>query len=192
MHFDIRTNNHASTSSLNFYRLVALSNAKPTRSNCWYCHPIISCFIMVALWNRADHYIFILWFLLSFFFFFFLAFSQPSQKVTKKSPSGHHRTTLPGYIFTTEAHMDNRKKLVKQQYVFHTSSQYGELRPTRGWDWSGSFRHPCKFQRLSRLGSVTAWHLVVGSGHHQTLRRWTEGATYVRQGDHHVGHWPTF
>jgi len=26
----------------------------------------------------------------------------------------------------------------------------------------------------------------------QTLRRWTEDATYVRQGDHHVGHWPTF
>jgi len=24
------------------------------------------------------------------------------------------------------------------------------------------------------------------------LRRWTEGATYIRQGDHHVGHWPTF
>ena len=26
----------------------------------------------------------------------------------------------------------------------------------------------------------------------QTLRRWTEDATYVRKGDHHVGHWPTF
>ena len=26
----------------------------------------------------------------------------------------------------------------------------------------------------------------------QTLRRWTEGATYVRQDQHHVGHWPTF
>jgi len=26
----------------------------------------------------------------------------------------------------------------------------------------------------------------------QTLRRWTEGATYVRQGDHHFGHWHTF
>jgi len=25
-----------------------------------------------------------------------------------------------------------------------------------------------------------------------SLRRWTEGATYIRQGDHHVGHWPTF
>ena len=24
------------------------------------------------------------------------------------------------------------------------------------------------------------------------LRRWTEGATYIRQGDHHVGHWPTY
>jgi len=33
-------------------------------------------------------------------------------------------------------------------------------------------------------------HLVVGVS--QTLRRWTEGATYVRKGDHHVGHWPTF
>jgi len=47
--------------------------------------------------------------------------------------------------------------------------------------------HPCKFQRVSRLGSVTARHLVVGVS--QTLRRpWT----CVRQGDHHVGHWPTF
>jgi len=26
----------------------------------------------------------------------------------------------------------------------------------------------------------------------QTLRLWTEGTTYIRQGDHHVGHWPTF
>jgi len=25
-----------------------------------------------------------------------------------------------------------------------------------------------------------------------TLRRWTEGATCIRQGGHHVGHWPTF
>jgi len=32
--------------------------------------------------------------------------------------------------------------------------------------------------------------LVVGVS--QTLLRWTEGATYIRQGSHHVGHWPTF
>jgi len=59
-------------------------------------------------------------------------------------------------------------------------------KPSSGWDWSGSLGHPCKFQRVSRLGSVTARHLVVGVS--QTLQPWTEGATYVRQGDHHVGH----
>jgi len=50
--------------------------------------------------------------------------------------------------------------------------------------------HPYKFQRVLRLGSVTARHLVVGVS--QTFGRWTEGATYVPQGDHQVGHWPTF
>jgi len=58
------------------------------------------------------------------------------------------------------------------------------LRPTSGWDRFGSLGHPYKFQRVLRLGSVTARHLVVGV--RQTLRRWTEGATYVRQGDHQV------
>jgi len=33
--------------------------------------------------------------------------------------------------------------------------------------------HPGYFQRLPRLGSVTARHVVVGVS--QTLRRWTEG-----------------
>ena len=82
------------------------------------------------------------------------------------------------------------KKLVKQQYVLHMSPQYGELRPTSGWDRFTSLGYPCKFQLVSSLGSITARCLVVGVS--QTLRRWTEGATYIRQGDHHVGHWPTF
>jgi len=34
---------------------------------------------------------------------------------------------LSGYIFATKARIDNRKKLVKQQYVLHMSPQYGEL-----------------------------------------------------------------
>ena len=37
--------------------------------------------------------------------------------MTQKSPSGHHPTTLSGYIFATEACIDNREKLVKQQYL---------------------------------------------------------------------------
>ena len=82
------------------------------------------------------------------------------------------------------------RKFVKQQYLLHMSIQYGERRPISGSDRSGSLGHPCKFQRVSRLGSVTARHLVVSVS--QTLGRWTDGATYVRQGDHQVGHWPTF
>ena len=54
------------------------------------------------------------------------------------------------------------KKLVKEQYLLHTSSQYGELRPTSGWDRFGSLRHPSKFQRVSRLGFVTAATLFTG------------------------------
>jgi len=74
----------------------------------------------------------------------------------KKSPSGHHPTTLSGYIFATKARIDSQKTVVKQQYLLHTSSQYGKLRPTNGWDRFGSLGHPSsKFQRLSRLGVVT-------------------------------------
>jgi len=86
-----------------------------------------------------------------------------TQKVVKKSPSGHHRTTLSGYIFATKAHIDNpKKKLVKQQYLLYKFPQYGELRPTSGWNRSGSLGHPCKFQWVSRLGSITARHSSIG------------------------------
>jgi len=53
----------------------------------------------------------------------------------KKSPKiaiWAHPTTLSGYIFATKAFIDNRKKLVKQQYLLYMSPQYGELRPTSG------------------------------------------------------------
>jgi len=97
---------------------------------------------MATLWNRAGHYIFILWFLLlSFFPRLFSAITDwictilphmvwsycefrmqvwsllhaacwkyRKQKITKNSPSGHHRPTLSGYIFATKACIDNPKK----------------------------------------------------------------------------------
>jgi len=34
-------------------------------------------------------------------------------------------------------------------------------------------------------------HGTVVVGDSQTLRRCTEGASYIRQVGHHVGHWPT-
>jgi len=82
-----------------------------------------------------------------------------TQKKLQKIAIWAHRTTLSGYIFATKAkaRINNRKKLVKQQYVLQMSPQYGELWPTCGWDRSGSLGHPYEFQRLSSLGSVTAW-----------------------------------
>jgi len=35
-------------------------------------------------------------------------------------------------------------------------------------------------------------HITVVVGVSQTLRRWTEGAIYNRQGGYLVGHWRTF
>jgi len=54
------------------------------------------------------------------------------------------------------------KKLAKQQYLLNISPQYDELRPTSGWDQSGSLGTRCKFQQFSRLGSVTARHCSSG------------------------------
>jgi len=81
------------------------------------------------------------------------------------------------------------KKLVKQQYP-HTFSQYGELWPTSGWDWFISLGHPANLNGFHVLAALLHGTLVVGVS--QTLRHWDEGATDMRQGDHHVGHWPTF
>jgi len=46
------------------------------------------------------------------------------------------------------------------------------------------------FNGFRILAALLHGTLVVGVS--QTLQRWTEGATYIRQGGHHVGHWPTF
>jgi len=72
----------------------------------------------------------------------------------KKMPFWHHHTTLSGCIFAVEACIDNQKKKLV------TSSTCP--RPTNGGDLLASVGHPCKFQRLSRLGSVTARHSSSG------------------------------
>jgi len=52
---------------------------------------------------------------------------------------------------------------------------------------------------FSYIGSVTARH--TSSGRQPNFAAWfkewnyrtfAEGVTYIRQGGHHVGHWPTF
>ena len=49
----------------------------------------------------------------------------------KNSPSAHHRTTCVGLYLRKEGmYRQSEKLIVKQQYLLHMSSQYGELRPT--------------------------------------------------------------
>jgi len=108
----------------------------------------------------------------------------------KKKPSGLHSRTLSGKSSQLRHISTIGKKLVKQQYLLEMSPQYGELRPASGWDWFGSLGHPCKFQRVSRFGNVTALHC--SSGRQPNFGRRTKGATYIWQGGHDVGHWPTY
>jgi len=42
------------------------------------------------------------------------------------------------------------------------SAQYGELQPTSSWDRFGSLGHPSRFQRVSRLVTITVRHSSSG------------------------------
>jgi len=55
---------------------------------------------------------------------------------------------------------------------------------------SGVWGTPANFNEFCVLAALLHGTLAVGVS--QTLRRSTEGATYIRHGGHHVGHWPTF
>jgi len=82
------------------------------------------------------------------------------------------------------------KKLVKQECLPtcpHNMVNFGLLAAEICWRVWGTSANFNGFRVLAALLHGT---LVVGVS--QTLRRWTEGATYIRQVGHHVGHWPTF
>jgi len=68
------------------------------------------------------------------------------QKIAKKSPSGHHPTTLSGFIFATKACIDNRENNLLSSNISSTCPRnmvnFGPL--------------------LSRLGSVTVRHSSSG------------------------------
>jgi len=49
-----------------------------------------------------------------------LAGNAGRKKIASSSPSTHHCTTLSGDIFATKARIDNREKLIKQQYLLVT------------------------------------------------------------------------
>jgi len=69
----------------------------------------------------------------------------------------------------------------------HNMVNYGPLTAEICWRVWGT---PANFNGFRLLAALLHGILVVGIS--QTLRHWTEGVTYIRQGGHHVGHWPTF
>ena len=79
-------------------------------------------------------------------------------KIAKKLPSGHHRTTLFGYIFATKARIDNQKKNLLDSNTASTRRynmvNFGPL--YNGWDPLASLGQPSKVQPVSHLGFVTA------------------------------------
>ena len=69
-----------------------------------------------------------------------------TQKSRQKSPSGHHRTTLSGYIFAIKAHIDNRKKNLLSSNISatcpHNMVNFGPLAAeivSLVWGASGNF-----------------------------------------------------
>ena len=112
------------------------------------------------------------------------------QKWCKKLPSEHHRTTMSAYIFATKARIDNRKNLLSSNMFStcpHNMVYFGPLTDEIG---SGVWGTPANFNWFRVLGALLHGTPVLGVS--QTFRRWTEGAIYIRQGGHHVGHRPTF
>ena len=77
----------------------------------------------------------------------------------KQRPKNCHLGTivqLCAAVSSQLTHVLTIEKPVKQQYLLHMSSQYGDLRPINGWDRFVILGHLRKFQRVLRLGFVTA------------------------------------
>jgi len=79
-----------------------------------------------------------------------------TQKWCKNSPSGHHRTTLSGYIFATKACIDNWKKNLLNNYISSTCLyNMVNFGPLAAEIVSLVWGTPANFNGF-RLGSVTA------------------------------------
>jgi len=89
----------------------------------------------------------------------------------------YHHTTLLSYIFAIKISATCPYNMVN----------FGPLAAEIRSEVWGT---PPNFQGFCILAELLHGTLLVGVS--QTLRSCTEGATYIWQGSHHVGHWPTF
>ena len=86
------------------------------------------------------------------------------KNVAKKSPSGHHPTTLSGYIFATKACIDNRKKNLLSSNISSTCPHnMVNFDPLAAEIVSLVWGTPGNFNGFRVFGSMTAWQS--SSGH---------------------------
>jgi len=83
----------------------------------------------------------------------------------KNSPSGHHHTILSGCIFATKARIDSRKNLLNSNTSSTFPHNMANFCP-KAEIGSGVWDTSANFQRLSRLGFVTAATLLTGGQPH--------------------------
>jgi len=90
------------------------------------------------------------------------------KKMGKNLPSGHHRTTLSGYICATKAHIDNWKNLLNSNIsptCLHNMVNFG---PLAAEIISLVWGTPANFNRFRVLAALLHGTVVVGVS--QTLR----------------------
>jgi len=83
---------------------------------------------------------------------------KKSPKIAIWAPS-HNYVGL--YLSNYGTYRQLEKKLVKQQYLLYMSPQYGELRPTSGWDRFISLGTPANFNGFRVLAALLHGTLVV-------------------------------
>jgi len=95
---------------------------------------------------------------------------------TQKLPSVHHRTTLSGYVFATKALSTIGKNLLNSNTsstCHYNMVKFAPLTAEICWRVWGT---TANFNGFRVLAAILHGTLVVGVS--QTLRRWTDGATY--------------
>jgi len=112
----------------------------------------------------------------------------------KKSPKRRHLGTIPQLCQAISLQLRHVSTIGKNLLSSNISSTWPlnivNFGPLVAEIVSLVWGTPANFNQFRVLAALLHGTLVVGVS--QTLRCWTEGATYIRQGGHHVGHWPTF
>jgi len=112
------------------------------------------------------------------------------QKIVKKSPSGRH-PTLCRAISSQLRHVSTIGKNLLSSNISstypHNMVNFGPLAAEICWRVWGT---PTNFNEFRVLAVLL--HGIPVLAVSQTLWRSTEGVTYIWQGGHHVGVWPTF